>query len=419
MWHREQLTPAPIGRPIGWLLSWLLLVAVVPGISCALRLNYFIVSDESFDPGFSLHPDWGDEALDRDSDARRENGLGQSLGNTSLKLTTDSRSAPYAIIDQFSDTGTKDVDLEDLMKKQPLLRHSANDEFLVPFDEVNDSSTGSHYFLSSVPQTQGKQDRALLQVNDELLRASLQRFRENRKIEAYQNGATWSPIGSGRQRPAVQRRPVLRHFRPHLVNTAKGLRNIPALLNDGELLHAPNNAPETGGGHATPRKPNQSIAEVSNTDRPAGTGAINILFNNFKWKLKAIYPGTVWCGDGNQAKSEDDIGFFYLTDSCCRAHDLCPITIAAGEQFNRLRNNGHFTRAHCDCDKQFYNCLKSANTLVSRQIGYTYFNLLKPRCFRFEHPKVNCTRRSKGKCLTYVVDEQQPKKWQWFDNLIF
>uniref|UniRef100_A0A2M3ZI75 Phospholipase A2 n=1 Tax=Anopheles braziliensis TaxID=58242 RepID=A0A2M3ZI75_9DIPT len=216
-------------------------------------------------------------------------------------------------------------------------------------------------------------------------------------------------------------------YRPHFVSTAKGLRNIPAQLNDGQLVHAPDDATDR------PVAP-LSTAPV-NLRRPAGTespaivgrppstttssSTIKNLFNSFKRKVKAIYPGTVWCGDGNQAKSEDDIGFFYLTDSCCRAHDLCPITIAAGEQFNRLRNNGHFTRSHCDCDKQFYNCLKNADTLVSRQVGYTYFNLLKPQCFRYEHPKVSCTKKKKGKCLSYVVDEQQSKQWQWFDNLIF
>ncbi|XP_062700569.1 uncharacterized protein LOC115264855 isoform X4 [Aedes albopictus] len=169
------------------------------------------------------------------------------------------------------------------------------------------------------------------------------------------------------------------------------------------------------------REPKVTPSSGSSTKKPPkphkahGGG----LFNQFKQRIKAIYPGTVWCGDGNQAKSENDIGFFYQTDVCCRAHDLCPTAISAGEQFNRLKNNGYFTRSHCDCDKQFYNCLKNANTLVSNQIGYTYFNLLKPQCFRHEHPKVACSKKVKGKCLSYVVDETQDKLWQWFDNLTY
>uniref|UniRef100_A0A182T6R4 phospholipase A2 n=1 Tax=Anopheles maculatus TaxID=74869 RepID=A0A182T6R4_9DIPT len=140
-------------------------------------------------------------------------------------------------------------------------------------------------------------------------------------------------------------------FRPHFVNTAKGLRNIPAQLNDGQLHAAPEDVGDGidqtqtsvgpsgqnagSGGNGTGKTPGSS---------GGSSGTISSLFNTFKRKVKAIYPGTVWCGDGNQAKSENDIGFFYLTDSCCRAHDLCPITIAAGEQFNRLKNNGYFTR---------------------------------------------------------------------------
>ncbi|XP_052900703.1 uncharacterized protein LOC128307032 isoform X2 [Anopheles moucheti] len=275
----------------------------------------------------------------------------------------------------------------------------------------------------------------------EFFRGMLQRFGVYRYIEAYQGGGTSTTTGSSSSSSTTSgisttgpsglsshlQRIIPHRFRPHFVNTAKGLRNIPAQLNDGQLQPAPDDVAE---GVDTTQPTGGSAGQTSGssggtvTGKPPGSsggssGTISSLFNAFKRKVKAIYPGTVWCGDGNQAKSENDIGFFYLTDTCCRAHDLCPITIAAGEQFNRLKNNGYFTRSHCDCDKQFFNCLKNANTLVSRQIGYTYFNLLKPQCFRYEHPKLNCTKRSKGKCLSYVVDEKQSKQWQWFDNLIF
>ncbi|XP_035783098.1 uncharacterized protein LOC118461635 [Anopheles albimanus] len=268
----------------------------------------------------------------------------------------------------------------------------------------------------------------------EFFRSMLERFGVVSPIEIYQSPGP-GPVTVPVPAELTTERSRLRsyRYRPHFVSTAKGLRNIPAQLNDGQLVHAPDDATDrpmapssssfapsllsTVGRRPAGGEPTATVGRPSPVTTPSST--IKNLFNSFKRKIKAIYPGTVWCGDGNQAKSEDDIGFFYLTDSCCRAHDLCPITIAAGEQFNRLRNNGHFTRSHCDCDKQFYNCLKNADTLVSRQIGYTYFNLLKPQCFRYEHPKVSCTKRKKGKCLTYVVNEQQSKEWQWFDNLIF
>uniref|UniRef100_A0A1Y9IVS0 Phospholipase A2 n=1 Tax=Anopheles minimus TaxID=112268 RepID=A0A1Y9IVS0_9DIPT len=272
----------------------------------------------------------------------------------------------------------------------------------------------------------------------EFVRGMLQRFGVYQYIEAYQgksssSGSTTSSSTSGPTTTGPSglsshlQRFIPHRFRPHFVNTAKGLRNIPAQLNDGQLQPAPDDVADgldttqTSGSPsgATAGNGGSTTGKTPGTSAGGSSGTISSLFNTFKRKVKAIYPGTVWCGDGNQAKSENDIGFFYLTDTCCRAHDLCPITIAAGEQFNRLKNNGYFTRSHCDCDKQFFNCLKNANTLVSRQIGYTYFNLLKPQCFRYEHPKLNCTKRSKGKCLSYVVDEKQSKQWQWFDNLIF
>lgn len=74
------------------------------------------------------------------------------------------------------------------------------------------------------------------------------------------------------------------------------------------------------------------------------TGHIASMFEKFKTNVKAIFPGTNWCGGGNQAKSENDIGFFYLTDFCCRAHDRCFSAIPAGEEAMNLKNNGLFTR---------------------------------------------------------------------------
>lgn len=121
--------------------------------------------------------------------------------------------------------------------------------------------------------------------------------------------------------------------------------------------------------------------------RPVGE-----IIDTFKDKLKAIYPGTLWCGDGNQARSEHDIGIFRNTDICCRMHDKCPSSIPAGQAYKNLRNGGLFTRSHCECDQEFYRCLKKANSIVSNKIGYTYFNILRPQCFRREHPIVGCRK---------------------------
>lgn len=116
------------------------------------------------------------------------------------------------------------------------------------------------------------------------------------------------------------------------------------------------------------------------------------ILDTFKDKLKAIYPGTLWCGDGNTARSEHEVGIFRNTDTCCRMHDKCPSSIPAGYTFKNLRNGGLFTRSHCDCDQEFYRCLKKASSIVSNKIGYTYFNILRPQCFRREHPIIGCRK---------------------------
>lgn len=57
-----------------------------------------------------------------------------------------------------------------------------------------------------------------------------------------------------------------------------------------------------------------------------------------------IYPGTKWCGPGNIAKSEDDLGSFEAEDRCCRDHDRCPQALASGECKLGICNDSPFTR---------------------------------------------------------------------------
>ncbi|CAL1298217.1 unnamed protein product [Larinioides sclopetarius] len=46
------------------------------------------------------------------------------------------------------------------------------------------------------------------------------------------------------------------------------------------------------------------------------------------WKI--IMPGTKWCGAGNIAVNDDDLGYFEDVDRCCRAHDKCNDIIPPG-----------------------------------------------------------------------------------------
>ncbi|XP_032524130.2 uncharacterized protein LOC116775351 [Danaus plexippus] len=147
----------------------------------------------------------------------------------------------------------------------------------------------------------------------------------------------------------------------------------------------------------------------------------NSMVDVFKDRVQAIYPGTLWCGDGRSARS-GELGLFFFTDTCCRQHDACKLYIAAGETKFGLTNTGLFTRSHCSCDAKFRSCLSQTNSLVSAQIGLTYFNVLGPQCFRKTHPIVKCVRRTRItglKCEEYELDYTKPKLWQWFDNETF
>ncbi|XP_063542331.1 uncharacterized protein LOC134750966 [Cydia strobilella] len=149
----------------------------------------------------------------------------------------------------------------------------------------------------------------------------------------------------------------------------------------------------------------------------------NSVVDAFKDRVQAIYPGTLWCGDGHSAQARSsDLGLFYYTDTCCREHDACKIFILTGDSKYGLTNTGLFTRSHCSCDAKFRECLKKTNSLISAQIGLTYFNVLGPQCFRKAHPIVRCIRRTRltgQKCEEYELDYTKPKMWQWFDNETF
>ncbi|XP_074116226.1 phospholipase A2-like [Cotesia typhae] len=93
-----------------------------------------------------------------------------------------------------------------------------------------------------------------------------------------------------------------------------------------------------------------------------------------------IAPGTKWCGQGDKAENYDDLGKFNDTDICCRAHDNCPVIIKVGETCHGLTNPDASSRLSCDCDRDFYKCLKNNRNIVSKTIGTIYFDLLKKKC---------------------------------------
>ncbi|XP_057333093.1 phospholipase A2-like [Microplitis mediator] len=102
-----------------------------------------------------------------------------------------------------------------------------------------------------------------------------------------------------------------------------------------------------------------------------------------------IFPGTKWCGQGNKAMHEDDFGKYRQTDECCRNHDRCPKKLKAGTYKYGLLNSGSTTILSCKCDEIFYDCLKEAKTITSQAVGILYFDILKRKCFTYDHEKNN------------------------------
>ncbi|KAL9980055.1 hypothetical protein ACROYT_G008594 [Oculina patagonica] len=106
-----------------------------------------------------------------------------------------------------------------------------------------------------------------------------------------------------------------------------------------------------------------------------------------------IYPGTKWCGMGNEAKSYKDLGMKIKTDKCCRAHDNCKHYIPAFGSIGEVKNDLPYTVSHCDCDSDFYQCLKVANTETAKKVGEIFFNVLKVPCFVWQNEDCH-----EGKC---------------------
>jgi len=89
-----------------------------------------------------------------------------------------------------------------------------------------------------------------------------------------------------------------------------------------------------------------------------------------------IFPGTLWCGRGQIAKSFNELGVLYKEDRCCRAHDFCPVEV---NSFT-LSNLSPYSKSLCECNKMFYDCLKSIESEPADHIGRIFFNELDIDC---------------------------------------
>ncbi|XP_026282601.1 uncharacterized protein LOC113209362 [Frankliniella occidentalis] len=138
---------------------------------------------------------------------------------------------------------------------------------------------------------------------------------------------------------------------------------------------------------------------------------------------RAIFPGTLWCGQGSNAASFDELGVFAGPDRCCRDHDHCPDFIARHETKHGLFNDHHSSSALCACDHKFLQCLREDGSVIAREVGRLYFDFLEPVCFTYDYPVLGCRRRDKtgrraggdGRCVEYEYDTSRAPEWHFED----
>lgn len=103
---------------------------------------------------------------------------------------------------------------------------------------------------------------------------------------------------------------------------------------------------------------------------------------------RGLIPGTKWCGLGDQAHSYNDLGSKQRIDLCCRAHDHCPIRSKPFRNDYGVLNLALYTKSHCDCDADFYACLRDVRSRTADMLGNLYFNVMKLQCLREERMKI-------------------------------
>lgn len=103
---------------------------------------------------------------------------------------------------------------------------------------------------------------------------------------------------------------------------------------------------------------------------------------------RGLIPGTKWCGLGDMASSYNDLGSKHRIDICCRAHDHCPIRLKPFRNDYGVLNIAFYTKSHCDCDADFYRCLREVHSKTADMLGNLYFNVMKLQCMREERVKV-------------------------------
>ncbi|KAL0115142.1 hypothetical protein PUN28_010617 [Cardiocondyla obscurior] len=105
-----------------------------------------------------------------------------------------------------------------------------------------------------------------------------------------------------------------------------------------------------------------------------------------------ILPGTLWCGHGNIAREKYQLGKYEELDKCCRAHDYCEEYIRPKSTRYGLNNKSNCRSSSCECEVQFYDCLKQIRGFYASAVRRIYFMHCK-QCFRIFYDPQECTNK--------------------------
>ncbi|XP_065658379.1 phospholipase A2 isoform X3 [Hydra vulgaris] len=148
----------------------------------------------------------------------------------------------------------------------------------------------------------------------------------------------------------------------------------------------------------------QVLDKISTDENVAKKLVASKMVNNTHGGQKRIIMyGTKWCGHGNKAEFETDLGYLSNLDECCHKHDRCPLSIEAGKYRWGVQNTKDYTISDCKCDDKFYKCLKDVNGVVEGRLAYVvgklFFNQLQIQCV--EIPKGISTKAKSSEKNTY------------------
>lgn len=133
--------------------------------------------------------------------------------------------------------------------------------------------------------------------------------------------------------------------------------------------------------------PAMRVPDDEYRDGGVGIGTVEIrpedMVSMFSIK-RGLIPGTKWCGLGDIAATYNDLGSKRRIDICCRAHDHCPIRLKPFRNDYGLLNIALYTKSHCECDADFYRCLREVRSRTADMLGNLYFNVMKLQCLKQE-----------------------------------